>query len=76
VPEFEERCEKFTQRGNPLFIPEMPGGDDGARNVFVAIGSHNAIGVSPFGIDRIQNPKESSISKSYGILKETLFANS
>jgi Domain of unknown function (DUF5597)/Beta-galactosidase len=70
VPEFEERCEKFTQRGNPLFIPEMPGGDDGARNVFVAIGSHNAIGVSPFGIDRIQNPKESSISKSYGIIKQ------
>ena len=53
VPDYENRCQKFTQRGNPLFIPEMNSGDDGARNVFVAIGSYNAIGVSPFGIDRL-----------------------
>jgi beta-galactosidase GanA len=80
VPEFEERCQKFSQRGNPLFIPEMPGGDDGARNVFLAVGSHNAIGVSPFGIDRlgttasdaeqVKGPKETSLSKSYSILKQ------
>ncbi len=68
VPEYEERCRKFTQRGNPLFIPEMNSGEDGARNVFIAIGSYNAIGVSPFGIDRM--PSESPLSKSYAILKQ------
>ncbi len=66
VPEFDERCRKFTQHGNPLFIPEMNSGDDGARNVFVAIGSYNAIGVSPFGIDRVS--RESGLAKSYDIL--------
>ena len=80
VPEFEQRCKKFTQRGNPLFIPEMNGGDDGARNVFIAIGSYNAIGVSPFGIDMLgkmslgpeqaNGPKETSLSKSYNIIKQ------
>jgi beta-galactosidase GanA len=80
VPEFKERCIKFTQRGNPLFIPEMPGGDDGARNVFIAVGEFRAIGVSPFGIDMVgkitfgsepaKGPKESGLSKSYDILKQ------
>jgi len=80
VPDYEKRCKDFTQRGNPLFIPEMNSGDDGARNVFVAIGSYNAIGVSPFGIDRLgvmsfgpekpKDPKETSLSKSYNILKQ------
>jgi beta-galactosidase GanA len=81
VPDYENRCQKFTQRGNPLFIPEMPGGDDGARNVFIAIGSYNAIGVSPFGIDMLgkmsfnseqqpKGPKETSLSKSYFIINQ------
>jgi beta-galactosidase GanA len=80
VPDYENRCKKFTQRRNPLFIPEMNSEDEGARNVFVAIGSYNAIGVSPFGIDRLgkmsfgpeqtKGPKETSLSKSYNILKQ------
>jgi hypothetical protein len=80
VPDYENRCQKYTQRGNPLFIPEMQSGDDGARNVFIAIGSYNAIGVSPFGIDLLgkrsfgpeppKGPKESGLSKSYDILRQ------
>lgn len=68
VAEFEERCKKFTQRGNPLFIPEMNSGEDGARNIFIAIGKFNAIGVSPFGIDRL--PKDAALGKSYDILNQ------
>ena len=70
VPEYDYRCQKFTQHCNPLFIPEMPGGEDGAHNIFIAIGKYNAIGVSPFGIDRIKDPKESALSKSYGIINQ------
>ncbi len=80
VPDYEERCKKFTQRGNPLFMPEMNSGEDGARNIFIAIGKYNAIGVSPFGIDRLgmtalgneqaKGPKEAALSKSYNILSQ------
>jgi hypothetical protein len=80
VPDFAQRCKDFTQQGNPLFMPEMNSGDDGAHNVFIAIGSFNAIGVSPFGIDRLgtisfgneqaKGPKETSLSKSYNIIKQ------
>jgi hypothetical protein len=68
VSDFENRCQKFTQRGNPLFIPEMNSSDDGARNVFIAVGKYNAIGISPFGIDR--TPEDSELGKSYAILRQ------
>ena len=66
--EFDYRCQLYTRLGNPLFIPEMNSSDDGARNIFVAIGKYNAIGVSPFGIDHIRDPEKSGFSKSYCIL--------
>ena len=80
VPDYENRCKKFTQRENPLFIPEMNSGEEGARNVFIAVGQYNALGVSPFGIDMLgkisfgaepaKGPKETALSKSYDILKQ------
>jgi Domain of unknown function (DUF5597)/Beta-galactosidase len=66
VSEYDERCRKFTQRNNPLFIPEMNSGEDGARNIFIAIGKYNAIGVSPFGIDHLA--KDAALGKSYDVL--------
>ena len=68
VSEFDERCQKFTQRGNPLFIPEMNSSDDGARNIFIAIGKYDAIGVSPFGIDHMRDAEKSGFTKSYHML--------
>jgi hypothetical protein len=68
VSDFVNRCQKFTQCGNPLFIPEMNSSDDGARNIFIAIGKYNAIGVSPFGIDR--TPEKAELGKSYSILEQ------
>jgi hypothetical protein len=70
APEFDYRCQKFTQRGNPLFIPEMNSSDDGARNIFVAIGKYNAIGVSPFGIDHMKDPEKFGFTKSYHVLEQ------
>ena len=63
---FAERCQLFTRQSNPLFIPEMNSSEDGARNVFYAIGTHQAIGTSPFGIDN--TTPDSPISKSYAML--------
>jgi hypothetical protein len=54
VPHFREVVEQFDRLGNPMFIPETRGGDVGASRVLWAIGEHNIMGFSPFGIDRIR----------------------
>jgi hypothetical protein len=48
LPYFDEVCERFSRNGNPLFIPET---GTNAANVIMAVGKHNAIGFSPFGVD-------------------------
>ena len=69
-PNFAEWCDRYTQRGNPLFIPEMRGTADGAHQVFYAFGQHSAIGTSPFAVDSIQDPKNAPLSKSYAALQQ------
>jgi beta-galactosidase GanA len=67
---FQDWCRKYTERGNPLFIPEMNGEGDGPRNVFVAIGDYSAMGTSPFAVDSIENGKDSALARSYGIIRQ------
>jgi len=69
-PNFAEWCQRYTHAGNPLFIPEMQRGADGARNVFYALGQHDAIGVSPFAVDSIENVNEAPLGKSYAVLRQ------
>ena len=69
-PNFAAWCQKYTQRGNPLFIPEMNWGEVGARNVFYAIGQHDAIGTSPFAVDSLELPEQTPLSKSYAVLQQ------
>ena len=52
VPEFTELCARFTRSGNPLFIPECHAEARGVANALYVFGRHDAIGYSPFGIDR------------------------
>lgn len=68
--DFIGHCEKYTQSGNPLYIPETMSGEFGAANAFLAFANFNAIGFSPFGIDgRIELPvSEGALSQAYDIL--------
>ncbi len=52
IPIFTEIVEWYDQLGNPLFIPETRGGELGVSRLLWALGEHNLIGFSPFGIDR------------------------
>jgi beta-galactosidase GanA len=70
APDFQGWCQKYTQRGNPLFIPEMNREGDGPSNVFLAIGQYSAMGTSPFAVDSLENPKESRLARSYQILRQ------
>jgi hypothetical protein len=53
LPNFTEWVARFHQNGNPLFVPESRGDTAGVANAFYAIGQHDAIGYSPFGIDNV-----------------------
>ncbi len=51
MPYFAWVLEQYNRSGNAMFIPETGGGATGASRVLFAIGEHNIMGFSPFGID-------------------------
>ncbi len=67
---FEDWCRRYTRNGSPLFIPEMRRDADGARNVWYAIGQHNAIGTSPFAVDSLEEPSNTPLAHSYAALRQ------
>ena len=74
--DFANWCDRYNRSGNPLFIPEALGGLTGEANVFYAIGAHEAIGFSPFGVDSFidqERPIEidaaNDLGKSYAVLQ-------
>jgi hypothetical protein len=81
---FEEWCRRYTRNASPLFIPEMRPTADGARNVWYAIGQHDAIGTSPFAVDSLGRPEaaqwlgidpaagleQAPLAKSYAALRQ------
>ena len=69
VPNFTDWCTWYTQGGNPLFIPESRGDALGMANAIWAIGKLNAIGYSPFGIDRLAGA-DTELGRAYEILAQ------
>jgi beta-galactosidase GanA len=66
---------RYHRAGNPLFIPETNGGPAGASGAFYAIGEHQALGISPFGIDAYlsggwaaKSDPDNELSSSYATL--------
>ena len=68
--DFERWCQRYTQRSNPLFIPEMNRDGAGPQDVFLAFGQYSAIGTSPFAVDSMENPKDSKLARSYAVLEQ------
>jgi beta-galactosidase GanA len=67
---FAEWCLKYHQSENPLFIPEAKKDAQSTVNVFYAIGQHDAIGFSPFGIDAMGDAEAEQLSRSYEVLSQ------
>jgi beta-galactosidase GanA len=67
---FAQWCHKYHRSGNPLFIPEAKKDTQSAVNAFYAIGQHDAIGFSPFGIDSIEDTEDEQLAKSYEVLSQ------
>ncbi|MDR0973348.1 MAG: DUF5597 domain-containing protein [Prevotellaceae bacterium] len=51
LPIFTEVVANYDRLGNAIFVPETRGGAIGASRLLWALGEHNLIGFSPFGID-------------------------
>lgn len=71
LPDFKAVCGEYTAKENPLFIPEARRDVVSATNVFYAIGKHNALCFSPFGIeDFLAQSADGSKSVDAGQLME------
>jgi hypothetical protein len=62
-------CAKYTQSGNPLFIPEEEAGPEGAARALYAFGRHDAIGFSRMrgGVERRTTP-DTALIDMYDLL--------
>ncbi|ROQ60406.1 glycosyl hydrolase family 35 [Rathayibacter sp. PhB152] len=60
----------FASAGGHLLIPEMRRSALGVGHMFLALGEHGAIGVSPFGVDSIERDgaDEPSLADGYALL--------
>jgi hypothetical protein len=82
---FDEVIASFARPDNPIFIPESQGEAHGVANAFYAIGAHDSIGYSPFGIDDTawllaaspdkgapgtDDLENTPLSKGYGVLRQ------
>lgn len=64
--DYDMVCRDYTNKGNPLFIPEQRRDQHGARRAWLAHGTYGALGVSPFGIDT--GPED--IGREYRLLSQ------
>jgi hypothetical protein len=64
-------CGKYTQSGNPLFIPEESPGVEGAARALYAFGHHDAIGYSRMsgGVDRLTTP-DTDLAGAYDLIAQ------
>jgi beta-galactosidase GanA len=67
---FVDWCRKYDRSGNPFFIPEAGAFPSISTNVLYAAGQHNAIGVSPFAIDSIDEKLGDQLASAYNILSQ------
>jgi hypothetical protein len=67
--QYEALCEAWQHRKQPFFIPEQRHDTHGAIRMWYAIGTHGAMGVSPFGIDS-DRPSTSPFTKHYALLRD------
>jgi beta-galactosidase GanA len=61
--------EQYHREGNPIFIPEIKPGIRAANEAFWIFAEHDAIGVSPFGIDE-SKPDDDPITKTFSAISQ------
>ena len=67
--DYSSSCAKYRHLDQPLFVPEQRRDEYGARRIWKAFGSYQAVGTSPFGIDTLE-PKTNPFRRHYGLLAQ------
>jgi beta-galactosidase GanA len=67
---FAEWVRRYRQSGNPLFVPEAMRSPEASVNALYALGAHDAMGFSPFGIESIGEAAGKLLSASYGLVAQ------
>ncbi|KAF8858332.1 glycoside hydrolase [Acephala macrosclerotiorum] len=67
--DYSASCKKYRHLNQPLFIPEQRRDEYGARRIWKAFGSFQAIGTSPFGIDTLE-PETNPFTRHYRLLSQ------
>jgi beta-galactosidase GanA len=67
---FVEWARRYKRSGNPLFVPEALRSAEASVNALYAVGAHDAIGFSPFGIESIAEPAAKHLAGSYSLLAQ------
>jgi beta-galactosidase GanA len=67
---FVEWVRRYERPGNPLFVPEAMRSPEASVNGLYAVGAHDAIGFSPFGIESIGETAARHLAASYGLLAQ------
>jgi hypothetical protein len=67
---FAEWTRKYDRAGNPFFIPEAGTFSTVPVNMLYAVGQHNAIGVSPFAIESVQDPLAGQLASAYDLIRQ------
>jgi hypothetical protein len=67
---FIEWARRYQQNGNPLFIPEAMRSPEASVNGLYALGAHDAMGFSPFGIETIGEPAGKYLAASYDLIAQ------
>jgi hypothetical protein len=68
--DFAEWARRYERSGNPLFVPEAMGSPEASVNALYALGAHDAIGFSPFGIETIGEPAGEHLAASYDLVAQ------
>lgn len=69
IPEVAYTVRQYHRPGNPIFVPEIKPGIGSANEAFWILGEHDAIGISPFGVDE-SKPADDPITKTYAVLQQ------
>ncbi len=69
VPDVTYTIGQYHRQGNAIFVPEIRPGIRSANEAFWILGEHDAMGVSPFGIDD-SKPEDDPITKTYAVLTQ------